>query len=96
MMTTGNFMHVRAHLFEGQGGLIRILTDAERFGLSVTNIDLRAAAHDPALLLLSATFLAKAGELDAAQLAARLSRHPGVARVDCTERAVDPVELAAA
>jgi len=69
-MTIRHRMDVQAHLLEGQGGMIRILTDAERFGLSVRSINVDAAADDPALLCFSATFVSTTGAIDAAQLAA--------------------------
>lgn len=95
-MTTRRLMNVRAHLFEGQGGLVRILTDAERFGLTVKRVNLDSVAGDPGLLCLSASFLVGTVELDADQLAARLARHCGVMMVQCDEGLIDPQERKAA
>ena len=95
-MTIRHRMDVQAHLLEGQGGMIRILTDAERFGLSVRSINVDAAADDPALLCFSATFVSTTGAIDAAQLAARLARHSGGVRVECAERPAATLERVAA
>lgn len=95
-MMTRHFMDIRANLAEGQGGLIRILTDAERFGLSLRSVDLDTAVEDPTVLVLSATFLAGAGGVDAAQLAARFARHSGVMLVQCETRSAGPAMAARA
>ncbi len=90
-MMTRHFMDIRANLSEGQGGLIRILTDAERFGLVVQRLDLEPAADQAAGLHLSATFVTGATEIDATQLAARFARHAGVTMVTCRERSHGPI-----
>ena len=93
---SGRVFEVQASLTQEDGGLLRVLIDAERFGLAVQTLTLRPSARDEATQLLAATFLASTSALNAAQLAARLSRHVGVMCGECLENAAAPSEQALA
>ena len=72
--------HVTLHavLNDPYDGLLRLLTDAQRFGLSLREVGLRTLPSGEAVAALT---LAHAGACDAVQIAERLGRHPAVREI---------------
>lgn len=94
-MHTSNAIEVVGELTNGADALIRILTDAERFGLTVLTVDVKSDGSR-GVLHMSAAFASPCQPIDTALLAARLERHSGVLSVQCTEIPVAaPKEMAA-
>lgn len=94
-MHTRKGIEVRGELTNGGDALIRILTDAERFGLAVLSVDVKSDGQRGRLHM-SAAFASPCQPVDTALLAARLERHSGVLAVQCSEITfAGPEEMAA-
>lgn len=68
----------RAVLADPYDGLLRLLTDAQRFGLSLGAVALHSLPSGEAAAELT---LGHAGDHEAGQIAARLARHPAVREI---------------
>ncbi len=94
-MQTNKAIEVRGELTNGGDALIRILTDAERLGLTVLSVDVKSGGPR-GLLHMSAAFAPPCQPVDTVLLAARLERHSGVLAVQCSEITfAGPEEMAA-
>ncbi len=83
---------VRATLASGFDPVVRILTDAERYGLLLERLQVEPVDRETQTL--NAGFrLAAESPLDAAQLASRFARHVGALRVVCHEQRQDAAVL---
>ena len=75
---------VRAQLSRDSHSLLRILTDAARFGLVMRRITVQPEETDADAQILSAVFeVPVTSSGNAAELAFRLSRHVGVSELTC-------------
>ena len=82
---------VQAILIDAYDGMIRVLNDAQRFGLELVTVALDEVGGIPQLRLA----LAAAAPVSPEVLRARLDRHPCLCRVEVRQMVRAPMPLAA-